>query len=341
VTGREFSDGGDRTGLGLSPRDFDLLADYLGGALADTPAETEVARRIQQDPVWHRAHSALAEAIAAVGADLDAWGGAPEPMPVDVAARLTAALAGTERPGLAPGAAGEPGEDAAGVDEDAEPSGVGAGRGRLSVVPGPSAAPRRRWVRWAGPLAAAAAFVGAIGLGLQVLPQVDSGSDDAASTSGGSADRAPENGPAPVGAPAQEDRASLLAALPVRQLVASGADYRRDNLAASRLSPQTFASDDWRTAADPPVVLAQANVPAALRRLTAPAALSACLAAIGGEHPRPAAMIMLVDFASFEGSPALLVVFTDSAGERWAWATGPDCGLGNTGADARYRVKVG
>ncbi len=328
MIGREFSEGGgDLTGLGLSPRDFDLLADYLGGALADTPAETSVARRIQDDPVWHRAHAALAEATAAVGADLDAWGNAPEPMPVDVAARLAAALGDADRPDLAAVEGGEPSPR----------------RGGLSVVPGSSAAPRRRWVRWAGPLAAAAAFAGAIGLGLQVLPQLDGGSDDAGFTSSGAGDAAQEEGPRPAAAP-EGARASLLAGLPVRRLVASGADYRRDNLLAEQAlrSPHMLSSrDDRTTASGSATNLAEAEVPVALRRLTAPAALSSCLAAIGGEHPRPAAVMELVDYASFEGSPALLVVFTDSAGERWVWVTGPDCGQGNTGAGTRYRAKVG
>jgi hypothetical protein len=51
-------------------------------------------------------------------------------------------------------------------------------------------------------------------------------------------------------------------------------------------------------------------------------------------------VVDLVDYASFEGSPALVVSFVDQAGERWAWVAGPECGQPQSGADTRYSTRV-
>jgi len=245
-----------------------------------------------------------------------------------VMARLTAALADAGPDATAPA---RPGESR-------------ATRAGLSVVPGEKkASPRRRWPRWTGPLAAAAAVVAALALALpQVLPR--GGADDSASTAGGGrADSGGDSAPAPAIAPnpgqeqaADEARKSALADLPVRRLVASGTDYRTATF-GNRTQSSPFGFLGGRDAS----TLAAADAPLALRRLTAPAALSACLAAVGREHSRPATAVDLVDLASFEGTPAVVIMFTDSAAEQWVVVSGPACGSGTAGADTRYRAKVG
>ncbi|BCB85941.1 hypothetical protein Psuf_032540 [Phytohabitans suffuscus] len=62
------------TGQEFSEVDFDLLADYVGGALDGTPEETVVARRVAEEPAWAEAHAALVEATGSVRASLAAWG---------------------------------------------------------------------------------------------------------------------------------------------------------------------------------------------------------------------------------------------------------------------------
>jgi negative regulator of sigma E activity len=353
VTAREVNAGdGGWAGLGLSPRDADLLADYLGGALADTPAEADVARLIREDPAWHRAHAVLAEATAAVTADLTGWGERPEPMPDDIAARLTAALTAKV---TAPVTAEE--------DSDAEPGdAAGSRRGHLSLVPetaGDGGAPARRarprppWARWAGPLAAAAAVIAVVGFGLQALPDLNAGSDDAASTAGGAA---PEvyagSGEAAPAAP-DAAQAPQAGADRSRRLLATGTDYRRATVTSLRFDatdadgPQpvqpgeaTKTTPGSRVSAFSHADLA-AQVTPALRRLAAPAALDDCLRAIAAAHGRSLGSGPLIDYARFDGLPALVVAFTDAAGEQWIWVAGPDCGLATAAASTRYRAKVG
>jgi hypothetical protein len=351
---------GDRAGLGLSPRDADLLADYVGGALSDTPAEAEVARLIRDHPDWQRAHAVLVEATAAVTADLAGWGARPEPMPDDVTARLMAALPAAGRGSADPVDADPVDADPVDADVEDRPADTSPGRGHLSVVPGTGGEgaaparrvrPRPRWVRWAGPLAAAAAVVAAVGFGLQALPDLDSGSDDAASTAGGAAPDvyagSGEDAPAPQPHGGQAPRAG---GQPLR-LVATGTDYRPATVA----SLKRLAADEDAVAVPPaeatvstPGSRASAftgaladRVAPALRRLAAPAPLDGCLRAIAAEHGRPVSSVPLIDYARFEGLPALVVSFTDAAGEHWIWVAGPDCGIDNAAASTRYRAKVG
>ncbi|GAB3966373.1 hypothetical protein [Plantactinospora veratri] len=48
-----------------------------------------------------------------------------------------------------------------------------------------------------------------------------------------------------------------------------------------------------------------------------------------------------MDYATFQGKAALVVVFTDPSGARWAWVTGPNCGSPAAGADVTYQSRVG
>ena len=77
-------------------------------------------------------------------------------------------------------------------------------------------------------------------------------------------------------------------------------------------------------------------VPTELRRLQDPVARAACLNAVveyGGQ-------VALVDYARFEGRPALVVIVDGTrlgAGKRLVIAVGPDCGIGGAIADELYR----
>lgn len=364
MTGREFGDRGPG-GLGLPDRDVDLLADYLAGALEGTAAEAEVAELIRRDPVWAGAAAGLGRASSAVAADLSGWGSTPEPMPADVTDRLFAALAQAtaENPGSAAAgtattaaaagtattAAPEPSSAGSGT-ATAAPDGS-AGRGRLSVVPGEGGRDRprrRRWqARWSGPLSAAAAVLAFVGLGVWAVPRMGGDATD----SGGAAS-APEmrddgtNGQSDSTQTARDGLRSGLAALPVRRFAATGVNYREDTL--DRAGSATPRATEKATAPAqvlgfgrdvPPVAVD--SVPEELRRLTSVPALIACLTAIGDAHPDPAVSVELVDYASFDGSPALVVVFADDTGARWVWVAGPGCGLPGVGADTRFRAKVG
>jgi hypothetical protein len=78
-------------------------------------------------------------------------------------------------------------------------------------------------------------------------------------------------------------------------------------------------------------------VPAALSRLTAPAALAACLAAIRRLVGDAAPPTRSVDFARFGGVPALVVTLADGLpGRPQVLVVGPDCGAG--GADLISRT---
>ncbi|HWB35470.1 MAG TPA: hypothetical protein VHA75_05525, partial [Rugosimonospora sp.] len=69
-----------------------------------------------------------------------------------------------------------------------------------------------------------------------------------------------------------------------------------------------------------------------LARLNDPAALDTCLAAVVAAHP---GTVEIVEYARFEGSPALIVLVADAAGTRTVVA-GPDCGLPGRGDDEVY-----
>ncbi|MEU2615686.1 hypothetical protein ABZ570_29570 [Micromonospora sp. NPDC007271] len=328
MTSREFS--------GV---DQDLLADYVGGALDGTPERATVARLIEEEPAWRDAHAVLARGVELVHADLADWAAGPAPeMPLAVADRITAALAGAgpapvggdepvdaplnrpadeaRRTGRAPAAlpAQVPGRRAGGVGRPTEGSGRNTGPGRRS----------RRWARIAGPVALAAASVTAVGFGLSHL--VDTGRGTAVATNGGAAtDTAREGGPAP------------LAAAPYRTTgpaLHSGTDYGPEQLSGS---PRPFAVQGGDTTGQAQRLSADGN----LDRLARPDALESCLRSISAEHAAGPLTVELIDYASFQGRPALVVTFLDAGGERWAWVSGPECGVPGSDADTRFRTRVG
>ncbi|MGK5522049.1 hypothetical protein ACSNN9_22205 [Micromonospora sp. URMC 107] len=352
------------TAGGFREVDHDLLADYLGGALDGTPDGELVARLVDEDADWAQAYALLAPAVADVRADLAAWGAPTPEMPADVADRIVAALAhaAASGPGTVDSAApdrSEPGgrgtEDEAASAEE-RPEGQPAVRTGLAVptqplggsgrrpagVPrsepgrGGATGPgrrRRRWTRLAGPVALAAVSIAAVGLGVSQL----TGDQQL----GGAADTALP------GAANRED-VGPAAATPFRiagePSVRSGTDYTPESLAVLPSSPKSPLFTGGPPGEQPGVQAEGGRLPGSatgLDRLTDPAALGACIGEIKAEHGNGPLVVDVVDYARFQGRPALIVRFTDATGARWAWASGPECGVPGSGSDSRYRTRVG
>jgi hypothetical protein len=333
------------TGAEFSEVDFDLLADYVGGALAGTPDEAAVAALIAGDPAWQTAHDELAGAMVSVGADLSALGAVSEPMPADLVVRLDAAFASAAaaRESAAPDSAVA---DPAPIDPELAapaapfvlPSGAGAASGRhLSAVPGdgvgkrerPTAADRRRRLRWAVPVAAAAGVIAFAGVGINYL-NGQSQSDKSASSSAAGSGELQDSSGNPMAAP---DRADVAAG---SRVLASGRDYRLATLAsapAAGIAPDTKSESGSAIAPRP-------LTGSSLERLTLGDALQACLDAIERQNAAGPITAPVVDYARFDGSPALIVRFTADNGS-WVWATGPDCGASGVGAAKLASVQVG
>lgn len=72
--------------------DYDLLADYIGGALDGTPEAVALAERVRDDPAWCETYASLAPAMEHVRINLVKWGSSRPVMPGDIEQRLTKAL---------------------------------------------------------------------------------------------------------------------------------------------------------------------------------------------------------------------------------------------------------
>lgn len=295
--------------------DLDLLADYIGGALDGTPQQAAVERLIADDPAWARAYAETSAAMDAVRADLNALGADRDRMPADVVDRLAAALTPVPH------------------DEGAR------------VVP--LAARRQRWVRRLAPVAVAASLLISVGVGAAVLrpdgTREDAGNAGFTSGSGevvenrapamGAPGAADAEGGKPgtrsgAGSPGAFSERDAAAAPPI---IATGTDYTRGTL--SQLT-SAVTNARAKAAAPPGASGASTKVPQQLHRLTDPAALSACLAAITGTRATRAGSVQLVDLARFEGSPAVVVLLDDAV-----WVSGPACGL--PGPDTRFSTQGG
>ncbi|MEV8506726.1 hypothetical protein AB0368_18195 [Actinoplanes sp. NPDC051475] len=375
------------TGAEFSEVDFDLLADYVGGALDGTPDEAVVAALIVGHPGWRRAHADLVEATGAMTVALQAWGDEAEPMPADVLARLDAAFATAAVGDMSDGAVtavsdmsdgvitaggdGTGGESAARDDSGLVTVGADAGRaasgparavttddgvasGRhLVAVPNDdaqltTARKRARRLKWAAPIGIAAGLVAFLGFGIQQFGAAES--QDSATSAGGAADQsAPE-----------ADHALALPAGP-GQVLTSGTDYHRQTLAQAAVRamaapdegdhsgsatpqpltalPETRESGAQGKAANPTAgVIADPNDP--LGRLKAQETLLACLDAISGLNGAGPITAQSIDYARYDGAPALIVQFTAGNGG-WVWAAGADCGTPGSGADKLGSAKVG
>lgn len=177
---------------------------------------------------------------------------------------------------------------------------------------------RRRRYRPLLGWAAAAAVVVLAGIGLTVGLHAtggtnSSGADDASGRT--PANSAPRSGPAVMGKQTgPDDQPNPEKVL----LTASGTDYTR-----AALSRVTAAGASGAMSAGQ-----LTGVPAGLSRLTDMSELNLCLRAVATVHPGTA---RLVDYARFEGSPALIVVLDGGT-----VVAGPSCG--RNGADIRYQT---
>jgi hypothetical protein len=320
------------TGAEFSGVDIDLLADYVGGALDGTPDEAVVAALITEDTAWREAHALLTAGAATVTGQLQALGSAPEPMPAEVLARLDAALLEAAiRP---------PSDDATIGPAVMEPGTDGAAPARhLVAVPSGSRGRRARRLRWAAPVGIAAGVLAFVGFAFQ--QQFAGGASEDRAVTADTAGSAAEQ-PRPQAAAAGEELALPGGSVPISE---SGTAYRRENLqqaagAQPFVAPPELGeqqSDDFPKAA-PSAEQAPASS-SALNRLRVQAALRACLDAIAAEQGAGEITPRLIDFAEFDGAPALIVEFTTTAGGSWVWAAGPECGA--AGADKLASVKVG
>jgi hypothetical protein len=128
----------------------------------------------------------------------------------------------------------------------------------------------------------------------------------------------------------------ILMTVPATYLVtASGTDYSPETVAAIGRTSATFKTPD--------AVSQDRNGPVVpgLDRLAGVDALAACLHAMEVAHDRGSIAVEVVDYAAFEGVPALIVAFTDQTGQRWAWVAGPGCGSNPSDPDTRYRTRLG
>ncbi|MEV4416439.1 hypothetical protein [Catellatospora sp. NPDC049609] len=288
--------------------DLDLLADYVGGALEGTPDEARVARLIAEDPAWHTAADELRAALSLVSADLTAFAGTPEPMPADVAARFDALLASPE---FAP------------VPAAAPRSGTGE---RTLARTEPSGRPARRRRRWAMPVAVAAGVLVVAGVALPLGPLGMTAQDEAAA-------------PAAADAPSAEVW-SAAGSIPA---VASGTDYRREDL-RDAVRTQAQASEPATAKSTEVAPLSTSSratdsgalrAPSGLERLAGSSeALSRCLAAVQSTVP---GTVTSVDFARFEGRPAV-VLRLDTGQGGWWFVAGARCG--ENGPDELFRAPL-
>ncbi|WP_433299492.1 hypothetical protein ACQP2F_46330 [Actinoplanes sp. CA-030573] len=303
------------TGSEFRGVDVNLLADYIGGVLDGTPDESVVATLIADDLAWRAAYETLSGGMASVTAELGRF--EAEPMPDDVAARLDAALAAAPPP-LAVVRSTESEDETAPAVREKKSS---------------------RKLRWVTPIAVAAGAVAFVGFGLDYLAGRDGSSTDSSySTAGGQAESdkgaaadsgAANSAQAPALAP---DRASGSVPAPTRklevppgpQLLASGMNYSKKTLGEAVSSTMASSADAYDKS---------------LARLRVGSALQDCLdmiaAANGGGHLEAES----VDFARYNGKPAIVVRFT-SNGKSWAVASGPACGTLSGGADTLAKVPV-
>ncbi|MET7707062.1 hypothetical protein [Micromonospora sp. NPDC005413] len=332
---------------GFREVDDDLLADYLGGALDGTPQQDEVARLVSTDPAWAEAYALLAPALPEVRADLARWAEPSPEMPQAIADRLSAALAAAgSTPNGTPAdedTAAEPGVDRDGDvatplvvpaqggagRRPAVPTSAGSGR-RAPVGPGRR---QRGWARRGAPVAAVAVAVVAVALGLNQLSM--SASDDAGSTS--ALDR-------PASAP--EGAAAAGAVRTTGPALRSGTNYTPQTLGNEQSGPTPKRVTGNTPGTQPGVDAGGERRPSPdglnqLARLTDEAALTTCLADVAAEHGSAPLVVEVIDYAQFQGEQALVIRFSDATGARWAWVSGPECGVPGSGSDSRYSARVG
>jgi hypothetical protein len=201
--------------------------------------------------------------------------------------------------------------------------GDGAGRDGAHGVRKTRPAPRRgRRLRWAAPIAVAAGLVAFVGFGLDYLA--------GRSTSHESTDSG-------AGVSAAGNKAPRVAE--AEPTLSSGIDYTHATLGIAAMQPMTAPLTSQGPGRKTAPEFASGVEPA-LQRLAAPATLAECLAAIEEANAAGALTVESVDYARFDGAPAVIVRFTAANGQ-WAWASGADCGTQASGAATLDKVPVG
>jgi hypothetical protein len=317
--------------------DIDLLADYIGGALSGTPDEAAVATLIADDPAWRAAHRELNAGMTAVRAELGRF--TPEPMPAELADRLDTLLTA---PAAAPSAITEPTPIAADLAAPPVPH-LAVVRGADGVGDGAHAVPdemssRRdrgiraragRRMRWATPIAIAAGVVAFVGFGLDYLAGRSGGLSDSAVT--GTAGHAENQ--------ARDDSGGAPAAPAGLRTLESGTDYSPATLPDEPAMQALSAPDGGSSKTQQGPERSSAGADDPLGRLRLHAALQACLNAIEEENAAGPISAQTVDFATFNGAPAVVVRFSAQNGF-WAWASGPACGTTSGDADTLGKAPV-
>lgn len=182
---------------------------------------------------------------------------------------------------------------------------------------------RRSWGVAGGAVAAGVAVLAAGALGIQALGGGDSQRD---TTSASAPESARDTASQPAGGSARPKAAAPQAPETFSGLTSSGEEYRGGTL---REQVARLVNAKARTDAS-----VDKAVPGPLTRLSAPAAFSDCLAALGADA-RPLA----VDYARYDGQPAVIVVLPAlENGQVDVAIVGPDCGLRDS--DLKHRSNV-
>ncbi|MET0493832.1 MAG: hypothetical protein ABW000_11955 [Actinoplanes sp.] len=331
------------TGAEFSGVDIDLLADYVGGALDGTPDEAVVAALIVDDPAWRDAHALLSGGVATVSAQLHAL--PPEPMPAMVIARLDAALsqaattadsetqAATTADTKTQGEMTADSETRGGTTTDTKTQG-GTPAGGVAPVRQLAAVREKRRRRWAAPVGIAAGVLAFAGFGVQEFAG-DSAEQTASSSAGGSAENAP----------AMDTNGTLALPAGPAEVSTSGTNYSRQTLGdvslrSQAVPPEPFTASSGKERKLPAPSRGAMADDDALSRLRVQEALLACINAIADGNGAGAVTAQTVDYARFDGVPAVIVRFTATNGS-WVWAVGPECGARGGDADKLGVVKVG
>lgn len=238
-------------------------------------------------------------------------------------------------------------------------SGVPAQPGTASMPAARGPGRRRQWARrMAGPVLIATVVAGFAGFTLSRLGVVGNTPDEASTALNSAGDAAERTGALGSG----PSRAVVEPS--AERMLATGTDYTPTSLpgAVSGLAklttpsaraagpdsaaPDTLASSP-STATESPATGGTPRIGGApttvfgLERLADRSVLADCLDAVAMAHAQGPIAVDLVDYASFQGRAALVVVFTDRAGSRWAWVTGPGCGTPPSDPDVTYQTRVG
>lgn len=288
--------------------DIDRLADYAAGAL-DRAAAAEVSHLIATRPTWADAYLALVAADATTRAELRNYARSHlEPMPADVIARLDAAFGRT-----------------------AVVEGRVAAISSSRVTRLEEARRRKRFVSFATAAAAAVIVIAGFAVvGGLVQPSSNLGGS-ATNADRGNSEYGPNQGGA-GGGPAPSAPAAVGSPL----VFASGTDYRPDTLddllTVGSRAPQAIAGTARPGGETKGAVPPQADDLGKLSvLLEGGASLQACLGAVTRSQPGAVAVI---DFAQYEGRPALVMLIRDGAGGSGVVVVvGPNCG--RTDADVR------